>query len=105
MVGCGEKERDTIRPEFDRSIMIDFQGAKTTSDAGFLLLREIDERFGILGPIESELEDTRFWVLPPSDLVGSPPGASSVSGGHCREAIPLEAPRNSQGSGIIPIKS
>jgi hypothetical protein len=24
--------------------------------------REIDERFGILGPIERELEDTRFWV-------------------------------------------
>jgi hypothetical protein len=62
MVGSGEKERETIRPEFDRSIMIDFQGAKITSDTGFLLLREIDERFGILGPIESELEDTRSWV-------------------------------------------
>jgi len=36
--------------------MIDFQGAKITSDTGFFLLREIDERFGILGPIESELE-------------------------------------------------
>jgi len=42
--------------------MIDFEGAKITSDTGFLLLREIDERFGILGPIESELEDTRSWV-------------------------------------------
>jgi hypothetical protein len=42
--------------------MIDFQGAKITSDTGFLLLREIDERFGILGPIESKLEDTRSWV-------------------------------------------
>jgi Transposase DDE domain group 1 len=39
--------------------MVDFQGAKITSDTGFLLLREIDERFGILGPIESELEDAR----------------------------------------------
>ena len=62
MVGSGEKERETIRPEFDRSIMIDFQGAKITSDTGLLLLREIDERFGILGPIERELEDTRSWV-------------------------------------------
>jgi hypothetical protein len=50
MVGNGEEERETIRPEFDRSIMIDFQGAKITSDTGFLLLRAIDERFGILGP-------------------------------------------------------
>ncbi len=62
MVGSGEDQRETIRPEFNRSIMIDFQGAKVTSDTGFLLLREIDERFGILGPIESELEDTRSWV-------------------------------------------
>ena len=23
MIGCGERERETIRPEFDRSIMID----------------------------------------------------------------------------------
>ena len=56
MQGSGEEQNETIRPEFDRSIMIDFQGAKITSDTGFLLLREIDERFGILGPIESELD-------------------------------------------------
>jgi len=62
MHGSGEEQNDTIRPEFDRSIMIDFQGAKITSDTGFLLLREIDERFGILGPIERELEDARSWV-------------------------------------------
>jgi hypothetical protein len=41
--------------------MIDFQGAKITSDTGFLLLREIDERFGILSQIENELEDTKSW--------------------------------------------
>jgi Transposase DDE domain group 1 len=58
----GEEQNETIRPQFDGSIMIDFQGAKITSDTGFLLLREMDERFGILGPIESELEDTRSWV-------------------------------------------
>ncbi len=62
MSGSGEEERETIRPEFNPAIMVDFQGAKITSDTGFLLLREIDERFGILGPIGSELEDTRSWV-------------------------------------------
>jgi hypothetical protein len=41
MSGGGEEQRETIRPEFDRSIMIDFQGAKITSDTGFLLLRAI----------------------------------------------------------------
>ena len=61
-MGVAKKERETIRPEFDRSIMIDFRGAKITSDTGFLLLRAIDVRFGILGPIENELEDTRSWI-------------------------------------------
>jgi hypothetical protein len=40
MVGCGEKEREAIRPEFNRSIMIDIHGVKINSDTGFLLLRE-----------------------------------------------------------------
>ncbi|MBM4326704.1 MAG: hypothetical protein FJ118_06010 [Deltaproteobacteria bacterium] len=62
MVRSGEKESETIRPQFDRAIVMDFQRAKITSDTAFLLLRSIDERFGILSPIESELEDTRSWV-------------------------------------------
>jgi hypothetical protein len=31
MAVCGEKERQAIRPEFDRSIIIRCQGAKITS--------------------------------------------------------------------------
>jgi hypothetical protein len=62
MPASGEEQRETIRPEFNPAIMIDFQGAKIASDTSFLLLREIDERFGILGPIGSELENTRSWV-------------------------------------------
>ena len=41
MAGSGEEQRETIRPEFNPAIMIDFQSAKITSDTGFLLLREI----------------------------------------------------------------
>jgi hypothetical protein len=62
MPASGEEQRETIRPEFNPVIMLDFQGAKIASDTSFLLLREIDERFGILGAIGSELEDTRSWV-------------------------------------------
>ncbi len=62
MSGSGEEQRETIRPEFNPAIMIDFQGAKITSDTGFLLLREIDERFGIMGPLESELDDAKSWL-------------------------------------------
>jgi hypothetical protein len=59
MRAVGDKHRGTIRPEFDRSIGIDFQGAKITSDTGFLLMREMDQRFNILGDVEFLIDDPR----------------------------------------------
>ncbi len=55
----GDKKRGTIRPDFDRSISIDFQGAKITSDTGFLVMREIDQRFNILSEATSQIDDPR----------------------------------------------
>jgi hypothetical protein len=40
MLGCGESQKEAIRPDFNRSIMIDLQGATISSDTGFILLRE-----------------------------------------------------------------
>jgi len=45
MLDSDESRKEVIRPDFNRAIMIDFQGATITSDVGFLLLREIDDRF------------------------------------------------------------
>jgi hypothetical protein len=59
VLGFGETQKEAIRPDFNRSIMIDFQGAQITSDVGFLLLREIDERFRIIDPMKDCLEDLR----------------------------------------------
>jgi hypothetical protein len=59
MRAVGDKKKGTIRPDFDRSISIDFQGAKITSDAGFLVMREIDQRFSILSEAASQIEDPR----------------------------------------------
>jgi hypothetical protein len=39
--------------------MIDFQGATISSDTGFILLREVDERFKIIDPMKDCLEDPR----------------------------------------------
>jgi hypothetical protein len=39
--------------------MIDFQGASISSDVGFLLVREIDDRFRIIEPMKDCLEDLR----------------------------------------------
>jgi hypothetical protein len=39
MRAVGDKQRGTTQPDFDRSIRIDFQGAKITTDTGFFLIR------------------------------------------------------------------
>jgi len=59
MYDAGEAEKGVIRPEFNRSMMIDFKGAKITSDVGVLMLREVDERFDIIGPMEDSIDDSR----------------------------------------------
>ena len=59
MLNSGESWKEVIRPDFNRAIMIDFQGAKITSNVGFLLMREIDERFKIVAPMGDCLEDLR----------------------------------------------
>ncbi|SPJ14569.1 hypothetical protein SBDP2_1710003 [Syntrophobacter sp. SbD2] len=59
MRAVGEKKTGTIRPDFDRSISIDFQGAKITTDTGFLLMREIDQRVNILSGAVSQIDDLR----------------------------------------------
>ena len=59
MLANGESQKEMIRPDFNRAIMIDFQGAQISSDTGFILLREIDERFSIIDPMRDCLEDLR----------------------------------------------
>jgi hypothetical protein len=59
MRAVGDKQTGAIRPDFDTSISIDFQGAKITSDTAFLLMREIDQRFSILSTAASKIDDPR----------------------------------------------
>jgi len=44
MLGNGEEEKEAIRPDFNKSIFIDFAGANLTSDAGFLIQEEVQTR-------------------------------------------------------------
>jgi hypothetical protein len=48
VLASGESRKEVIRPDFNRAILINFHGAKLTSDVGFLLVREVDERFKII---------------------------------------------------------
>jgi hypothetical protein len=59
VLDSGESQKEVIWPDFNRAIMIDFQGATISSDTGFILLREVDERFRIIDPMKDCLEDLR----------------------------------------------
>jgi len=50
MLASDEGSKEASRPDFNRYILVDFQGATISSDTGFILLRELDERFKIIGP-------------------------------------------------------
>jgi hypothetical protein len=55
----GGRENRSVIPSLKRSIRINFRGAKISSDAGVLMLREIDERFNITAPLGDRLHDRR----------------------------------------------
>jgi len=55
----GEKQKESIRPTFDKSIQTGFQGTKITSDTGFLLMPEVNGRFSLLERVFSQIEDPR----------------------------------------------
>jgi hypothetical protein len=59
MSQAGERENSTVIPGFNRSIRIDFRGAKINSDTGILMLREIDQRFNVTAPLGNSLGDPR----------------------------------------------
>ena len=59
MSASGESSKEAIRPNFNRSIMMDFQGAKLSSDTGFFLMRELDQRHGVIAPMADALDDVR----------------------------------------------
>jgi hypothetical protein len=52
-------EKRTFTPLSRRQIEADFSGARITSDAGLLLLREVDRRHGLTQRLSSVLNDPR----------------------------------------------
>jgi hypothetical protein len=55
----GEKQNRPFHFSFNSSLKADFQGSRVTSDAGLLLVRELDERLGLGQLISDNLTDNR----------------------------------------------
>jgi hypothetical protein len=67
----GETQEQPFQLSFNRWLRVDFQGSRVSSDAGLLLVRELDERLGFGDLIEQHLPDGRGknTQLPLTDLV------------------------------------
>ena len=67
----GEKQNQPFQFSFNPSLKVDFQGARVTSDAGLILVRELDESLGFSELIEQHLTDSRGknTQLPLADLL------------------------------------
>jgi Transposase DDE domain group 1 len=55
----GEKESEPFQFTFNGFLKVAFQGSRVTSDAGLILVRELDERLGLEAIIGEHLSDSR----------------------------------------------
>ncbi len=55
----GETQKQPFQLSFNSSLMVDFQGARVTSDGGLILVRELDVRLGLSELMERHLTDSR----------------------------------------------
>ena len=68
----GENQNRPFHFSFNSFLKVDFQGSRVTSDAGLLVVRELDERLGLSEMISDNLTDARHGrntQLPLSDLL------------------------------------
>jgi hypothetical protein len=55
----GERESEPFQFTFNGFLKVAFQGSRVTSDAGLILVRELDERLGLGAIIAAHLRDSR----------------------------------------------
>src|SRR5260370_33468061 len=68
----GETQNRPFQPSFNSALRVEFQGTRVTSDAGLILVRELDERLGLSELMDRHLSDSRpgkYILLPLDDLL------------------------------------
>ena len=55
----GEGQEGSLKLHFDGHLRLEFRGAKVTSDAGLLVVRELDEVLGLTDMAGEKISDNR----------------------------------------------
>lgn len=55
----GESEIGALKLQFDRHLRLEFRGAKITTDAGLLVVRELDGALGLIEMSGEKIHDNR----------------------------------------------
>ncbi len=58
----GELQHEAFQCALNGFLKVAFQGSRVTSDAGLILVRELDERLGLEALISEHLSDSRQWL-------------------------------------------
>ena len=75
-------------------LKVAFQGSRVTSDAGLILVRELDERLGLEAIIAEHLRDSRQGLNRQFSLAGSPAAIDLQPPGGLRRPQRRGAPRD-----------
>ena len=68
----GELQHEAFQLSFNGLLKVGFQGSRITSDAGLILVRELDERLGLETLISEHLSDSRQGLNTQFSLAGPP---------------------------------
>ena len=49
----GERQNQPFQLSFNPALKVDFQGSRVTSDGGLILMRELDERLGLISSLST----------------------------------------------------
>ena len=91
----GELQHEPFQFAFNGFLKVAFHGSRVTSDAGLILVRELDERLGLETLIAEHLSDSRqglntqFSLADQALVAHESPAAAGEDRGPAREACPV----------------